>query len=72
MVLEQEVWSEERILELLKIDKSQLARLVREKNFPVIRLGNSCVFLADSVLKWIKEHETSGKWEGRGRKPKEK
>jgi len=65
-----EVWSEERLLELLKVDKSTLSRLVRDDNFPVIRLGNKRVFLAESVLKWMKERESVGKWEGRGRKRK--
>ncbi len=71
MDLEQEIWSEERILELLKLDKNQLSRLIRDEGFPVVRLGNSRAFLAESVLKWIKERESVGKWEGRGRKPKE-
>jgi len=66
-----EVWSEERLLELLKIDKSTLARLVRDDNFPVIRLGNKRAFLAESILKWMKERESIGKWEGRGRKTNE-
>ena len=65
-----EVWSEERILELLKIDKSTLSRLIRDDSFPVIRLGNKRAFLTESVLKWMKERETVGKWEGRGRKAK--
>ncbi|MFA7101433.1 MAG: helix-turn-helix domain-containing protein [Bacilli bacterium] len=71
MVLEQEIWSEERLLELLKIDKNQLARLVRDEKLPVVRLGNSRAFLAESVLKWMKERESVGKWEGRGRKANE-
>ena len=66
-----EVWSEERLLELLKIDKSTLSRLIRDENFPVVRLGNRRAFLAESVLKWMKERETVGKWEGRGRKANE-
>jgi len=63
-----EVWSEERLLELLKLDKSTLSRLIRDENLPVIRLGNKRAFLAESILKWMKERESVGKWEGRGRK----
>ena len=69
--LNQEIWSEERLLELLKIDKSTLSRLIRDEKFPIIRLGNRRAFLAESVLKWMKERESVGKWEGRGRKAKE-
>jgi len=68
--LNQEIWSEERLLELLKVDKSVLSRLIRDDGFPVIRLGNRRAFLAESVLKWMKERESIGKWEGRGRKAK--
>lgn len=64
------IWNEERLLELLKIDKSTLSRLVREEKFPVIRLGNKRAFLAESVLNWMVERESIGKWEGRGRKRK--
>jgi len=70
MDLEEEIWSEERLLELLKVDKSTLSRLIRDEKFPIIRLGNKRAFLAESVLKWMKERETIGKWEGRGRKAK--
>lgn len=72
MELEKEIWSEERLLELLKIDKSTLSRLIRDDGFPIIRLGNKRAFLAESVFKWMKERESIGKWEGRGRKAKEK
>ena len=65
-----EVWNEERLLELLKVDKSTLSRLIRDEKFPIIRLGNKRAFLAESVLKWMKEREAVGKWEGRGRKTK--
>ena len=65
-----EVWNEERLLELLKIDKSTLSRLIRDEKFPIIRLGNKRAFLAESVLEWMKERESVGKWEGRGRKAK--
>ena len=70
MHLEEEIWSEERLLELLKVDKSTLSRLIRDEGFPIIRLGNKRAFLAESVLKWMKEREATGKWEGRGRKVK--
>ena len=71
MDLEQELWNEERLLELLKVDKSTLSRLIRDESFPVIRLGNKRAFLASNVLKWMMERESVGKWEGRGRKSKE-
>ena len=71
MDLEAEVWNEERLLGLLNVDKSTLSRLIRDENFPVIRLGNKRAFLASNVLKWMIERETVGKWEGRGRKTKE-
>ena len=71
MDLEEEIWNEERLLELLKVDKSTLSRLIRDEMFPIIRLGNKRAFLAESVLKWMKERESVGKWEGRGRKAKE-
>ena len=70
MDLEAEIWNEERLLELLKVDKSTLSRLIRDEGFPVIRLGNRRAFLARNVLKWMIERESVGKWEGRGRKPK--
>jgi len=69
--LNQEIWSEERLLDLLKVDKSTLSRLIRDEGFPIIRLGNKRAFLAESVLKWLKEREATGKWAGRGRPPKE-
>ena len=70
MDLNIEVWNEGRLLELLNIDKSTLSRLIRDDSFPVIRLGNKRAFLAESVLKWMGERESVGKWEGRGRKAK--
>ncbi len=68
--LNAEVWSEDKLLELLSIDKANLARLIRDEDFPVVRLGNKRAFLAESVYAWLKNRESIGKWEGRGRKPK--
>ena len=66
-----EIWNEERLLELLKLDKSTLSRLIRDEKFPIIRLGNKRAFLAVSVLRWMRDRESVGKWEGRGRKVKD-
>lgn len=68
--LSMEIWNEERLLELLKVDKGTLGRLIREEGLPVVRLGNKRAFLAASVLKWVVERESTGKWEGRGRPKK--
>ena len=68
--LNAEVWSEDKLLELLQVDKANLARLIRDEGFPVVRLGNKRAFLAESVLEWLKKRQSIGKWEGRGRKPK--
>ena len=67
--LNAEVWSEDKLLELLGVDKANLARLIRDEDFPVVRLGNKRAFLAESVYAWLKNRE--GKADGRGRKPKE-
>ena len=54
--LEQLVYSEAAMLELLGIDKETLDDLRREKDFPFVRLtARSRVYLADAVLGWLKE-----------------
>jgi predicted DNA-binding transcriptional regulator AlpA len=54
--LEQLVYSEEAMLELLGIDKKTLDDLRREKGFPFVRLTTRArVYLADEVLAWLKQ-----------------
>ena len=54
--LEQLVYSETVMLELLGIDKQTLDDLRREKGFPFVRLTTrSRVYLADEVLGWLKK-----------------
>lgn len=53
--LEQLVYSEAAMLELLGIDKKTLDDLRREKDFPFVRLTTRArVYLADEVLAWLK------------------
>jgi predicted DNA-binding transcriptional regulator AlpA len=55
--LEQEVYSEAAVLELLGIDRKTLDDLRRERGFPAVRLtARARVYLADEVLGWLKEH----------------
>ena len=54
--LEQLVYSEAAVFELLGIDKKTLDDLRREKGFPFVRLtARARVYLADEVLGWLKE-----------------
>lgn len=54
--LEQLIYSEVAMLELLGIDKRTLDDLRREKGFPFVRLtARARVYLADEVLAWLKE-----------------
>lgn len=53
--LEQLVYSEAAILELLGIEKETLDDLRRQKDFPFVRLTTRArVYLADEVLAWLK------------------
>jgi predicted DNA-binding transcriptional regulator AlpA len=53
--LEQLVYSEAAMLELLGVDKGTLDDLRREKDFPFVRLTTrSRVYLANEVLDWLK------------------
>lgn len=55
MPLEQLVYSEAAILELLGIEKETLDDLRRQKDFPFVRLTTRArVYLADEVLAWLK------------------
>lgn len=54
--LEQLVYSEAAMLELLGVDKGTLDDLRREKGFPFVRLTTRArVYLADEVLAWLKQ-----------------
>jgi len=54
--LEQQIWSEQSIMELLGVDRKQLDYLRREKGFPCVRLGQRIrVYLADDILKFVKQ-----------------
>ncbi len=54
--LEQLVYSEVAMLELLGIEKQTLDDLRREKGFPFVRLSaRARVYMADEVLGWLKE-----------------
>jgi len=53
--LEQLVYSEAAMLELLGVDKKTLDDLRRERGFPAVRLtARARVYLADEVLDWLK------------------
>ena len=54
--LEQQIWSEQSIMELLGIDRKQLDYLRREKGFPCVRLGQRIrVYLAADILDFVKQ-----------------
>ena len=56
--LEQLVYSEDAILELLGIDKKTLDDLRREKGFPFVRLTTrQRVYLAKDVLEWVERQK---------------
>ena len=53
--LEQQVWSEKAIMELLDVNRKQLDRLRQEKEFPCVYLGQRIrVYLAIEVLDFLK------------------
>jgi len=54
--IDQKVWSEQAMMELLGVNRKQLARLIHDKNLPVVRLTrNIKVFFADEVLTFLEE-----------------
>ena len=54
--LEQQVWNEEAVMELLGINRKQLDRLRQNKGFPCVHLGQRIrVYLADEVLDFVKQ-----------------
>ena len=58
--LEQLVYSEDALCELLGIDKKVLDTLRRDRGFPAIRLTSRArVYLASDVLEWMTKHKTS-------------
>jgi len=55
--LEQVVYSEAAVLELLGVDKKTLDGLRRERGFPTVRLtARTRVYLANEILAWLKDH----------------
>ncbi|HEY79338.1 MAG TPA: helix-turn-helix domain-containing protein [Dehalococcoidia bacterium] len=56
ILLEQQVWNEEAIMELLGVNRRQLDYLRREKGLPCVRLGQRIrVYLANEVLDYIRK-----------------
>ena len=47
------VYSEAALLELLGLNKAQLARLRYTKGFPTIYLGRVRVYMAEEVVNWL-------------------
>lgn len=59
--LEQQIWNEQAIMELLGVNRNQLDRLRYEKGFPCVHLGQRIrVYLASEVLDFLKRHAGSG------------
>lgn len=59
-LLGDEVYSEDDLLKLLDINQATLDELRREKGFPFVRLTRlKRVYLADSVLDWLKRVATN-------------
>jgi len=59
--LEQQVWNEEALMELLGINRKQLDYLRLEKGFPCVRLGQRVrVYLGDEVLEFVKKAASRG------------
>ncbi len=54
--LEQQIWNEQAIIELLGINRKQLDYLRLEKGFPCVHLGQRVrVYLANEVLDFVKQ-----------------
>jgi len=54
--LEDQVYSESSIIELLGVTQKTLHDLRRERGFPAVRLtARARVYLADEVLAWLKQ-----------------
>ncbi|MFC1938274.1 hypothetical protein ACFLVS_02360 [Chloroflexota bacterium] len=57
--LEQQIWNEQAIFELLGINRKQLDYLRLEKGFPYVHLGQRLrVYLANEVLDFVKQVAT--------------
>jgi|GEM_PF-3119059 len=56
--IEEEVWQEDDILNLLGVNSGMLRALRDELQFPYVRLRKTRrVYLASSVLAWLKKRE---------------
>ncbi|GAI05757.1 unnamed protein product [marine sediment metagenome] len=54
--LEQQIWNEQAIMELLGVSRKQLDYLRLKKDFPCVRLGQRTrIYLANEVLDFIKQ-----------------
>jgi len=54
--LEQSVWNEQSVMELLGVTRQQMDGLRNRKGFPFVRLGQRIrVYLSEDILQWIKE-----------------
>jgi hypothetical protein len=51
-----EVWSEAYVMELLGIKRKQLDYLRFSKDFPYVKIGATRIYLAEDVVKYIKDH----------------
>ena len=55
--LDQDFIGEQNLLEILGVTKSTLDRLIREKEFPYIRLGIKKIYSEASIIAWLKRNE---------------
>lgn len=57
--LDQDFIAQNALLEVLGLAKSTLGRLIREKGFPVIRLGAQVkIFYEPAIVEWLKTQMT--------------
>ncbi len=61
MDLAKEIWSEEAVLELLGVQRNQLANLRVKHDLPAVRLARGVrVYLAGDVLEWVRGRAKGG------------
>ena len=62
MNVEQQVWHEKALTELLGVEKVQLDILRREEGFPYVRLNSKKrVYLAKYFVPWLEKRSTPSK-----------
>lgn len=59
MELQKKVMNAVEISEFLGISESKTRQFIREKRIPYIQLDGRIVFLADSILSWLRDIQTS-------------